>query len=194
MALETEIPRHQRISIPDHKVLNVGTLGNIDYANQACAELLGYVDGAAVTQLHLPELLVGHASLAPADCMAILRTAEPGIADVMMRGRLGDAGLAPAELEQFLRVATAMFLNFEDGFLQAQSGMLDQRSIAGDDEALRKHIFPHLGFRTAWTMLASGMQQEFRAHIDQLLRETPVIHSRDRIEIWKALLAESGTA
>jgi hypothetical protein len=29
MALETEIPGHQRISIPDHNVLNVGTLGNI---------------------------------------------------------------------------------------------------------------------------------------------------------------------
>jgi predicted RNA binding protein YcfA (HicA-like mRNA interferase family) len=29
MVLETEIPTHQRISIPDHKTLNVGTLGNI---------------------------------------------------------------------------------------------------------------------------------------------------------------------
>jgi len=29
MALETETPGQQRISIPDHKVLNVGTLGNI---------------------------------------------------------------------------------------------------------------------------------------------------------------------
>jgi len=29
IALETEIPGHQRISIPDHKTLKVGTLGNI---------------------------------------------------------------------------------------------------------------------------------------------------------------------
>jgi hypothetical protein len=29
MALETEIPWHQRISIPDHRALKVGTLGNI---------------------------------------------------------------------------------------------------------------------------------------------------------------------
>ena len=124
----------------------------------------------------------------------ILRTAEPALADVMMRGRMGDASLAPAELEQFLRVATAMFLNFEDGFLQAKAGMLEQRNIEGDDEALRKHIFPHLGYSTAWTMLAPGMQTEFRTHIDGLLRETPVAHVRDRIATWKALLAESETA
>jgi hypothetical protein len=29
MVLEIEAPGHQRISIPDHKSLNVGTLGNI---------------------------------------------------------------------------------------------------------------------------------------------------------------------
>ena len=124
----------------------------------------------------------------------IMRTAEPGMAGVMMRGRAGDASLDPAELEQFLRVATAMFMNFEDGYLQARSGMLDPRSVASDDEALRKHILPHLGFRTAWTMRASGMQPDFRAHIDQLLRDTPISHERDRIATWKALLAETESA
>jgi len=29
MILETEIPTHQRLSVPAHKNLNVGTLGNI---------------------------------------------------------------------------------------------------------------------------------------------------------------------
>lgn len=58
-------------------MLGVGTLGNIAYANQACAELLGYVDGETLTHLYLPELLVGHATLEPLDCLATLRDVEP---------------------------------------------------------------------------------------------------------------------
>ncbi|MDT5082276.1 MAG: hypothetical protein QOJ80_6913 [Mycobacterium sp.] len=58
-------------------MLGVGTLGHIEYANQACADLLGYVDGNTVTQLYLPELLVGHATRQPVDCVATLRVAQP---------------------------------------------------------------------------------------------------------------------
>ncbi len=61
-------------------MLGVGQLGHIEYANQACAELLGYPDGATVTQLRLPELLVGHAALEPVDCLATL-TAPPPIVE-----------------------------------------------------------------------------------------------------------------
>lgn len=41
------------------------------------AMLLGYVDGKTVTQLHLPELLVGHSTYEPVDCLAALRVAQP---------------------------------------------------------------------------------------------------------------------
>ena len=58
-------------------MLGIGMFGDIDYANQACAGLLGYVDGDALTRLHLPELLVGHATLAPVECVAALRAAQP---------------------------------------------------------------------------------------------------------------------
>ena len=58
-------------------MLGVGTLGNVEYANQACADLLGYVDGKAVTRLYLPEMLVGHATRQPVDCVATLRFAPP---------------------------------------------------------------------------------------------------------------------
>jgi len=51
-------------------------LGDIAYANPACAEMLGYVDGKTVTRLHLPELLSGHSALTPSDCVNTLRTAE----------------------------------------------------------------------------------------------------------------------
>jgi PAS domain-containing protein len=56
-------------------MLGVGHLGDIAYANPACAEMLGYPDGRTVTGLQLPALLTGHEALAPADCLTTLRTA-----------------------------------------------------------------------------------------------------------------------
>jgi PAS domain-containing protein len=56
-------------------MLGVGHLGDIAYANPACAEMLGYPDGGTVTRLQLPALLTGHEALAPADCLTTLRTA-----------------------------------------------------------------------------------------------------------------------
>jgi PAS domain-containing protein len=58
-------------------MLCVGTLGNVEYANHACAELLGYVDGDSMAGLYLPGLLAGHAARAPVDCVATLRVAPP---------------------------------------------------------------------------------------------------------------------
>lgn len=57
-------------------MIGVGTEGNIAYANPACAELLGYVDGRTLTRLYLPELLDGHALREPPDCISTLRSAD----------------------------------------------------------------------------------------------------------------------
>jgi PAS domain-containing protein len=56
-------------------MLGVGQLGDITYANPACADLLGYADGRAVTQLQLPDVMTGHQARSPTDCLNILRTA-----------------------------------------------------------------------------------------------------------------------
>jgi hypothetical protein len=58
-------------------MLGVGTLGNVEYANDACAQLLGYPDGDAMAGRYLPELLVGHGAHSPVDCVATLRVAPP---------------------------------------------------------------------------------------------------------------------
>jgi PAS domain-containing protein len=39
-------------------MLGIGLVGDIAYANPACADMLGYVDPDTVTRLPLPELLV----------------------------------------------------------------------------------------------------------------------------------------
>jgi PAS domain-containing protein len=55
-------------------MLGVGPLGDIAYANPACAHMLGYVDAYAVTRRSLPDLMSGHLTLTPSDCLATLRT------------------------------------------------------------------------------------------------------------------------
>jgi PAS domain-containing protein len=55
-------------------MLGVGSLGDIAYANPACAAMLGYANAEMVTGLDLPKLLCGHATSAPADCLDTLRT------------------------------------------------------------------------------------------------------------------------
>jgi PAS domain-containing protein len=72
-----QLPALELLNRVPTAMLGVGPLGRIEYANRACAELLGYAEGATVTQLHLPELLVGHAALKPVDCLATLKAAPP---------------------------------------------------------------------------------------------------------------------
>jgi hypothetical protein len=120
----------------------------------------------------------------------MLRSAEPDMVQTILRGRAGDPDMSPLELETFLRATTAFFLSFEDGFVLRRSGMLDDTTIAGDDAALKNHILPWPGYRTAWDMLKSGMQPDFRDYVDSLAVQTPIRSASDRLAIWKKRLSE----
>jgi PAS domain-containing protein len=88
-------------------MLGVGTDGTIEYANQACADMLGYVDGQALTQVQLPELLVGHAMRTPAGCLATLRAAEPMVEWTHFEGHVVRTLISPPLL---LRASDALLL------------------------------------------------------------------------------------
>lgn len=55
-------------------MLAVALRGGIVYANQACADMLGYIDGRTVARQPLTELLADGAGLSPADCVALLQS------------------------------------------------------------------------------------------------------------------------
>jgi hypothetical protein len=120
----------------------------------------------------------------------LLRTAEPDMAQAILRGRLADAGIAPAELEQFLRATTAIFISFEDGYALRRLGMLDPTTVAGDDAALKNHILPWPGYRVAWEMLKAGMQPDFRDYVDEVAAQTPLVLKPDRLVAWKKLVTD----
>ncbi|MCP9275832.1 PAS domain-containing protein [Mycolicibacterium arenosum] len=60
-------------------MLAVALHGDIIYANQACADMLGYIDGATVARQPLPELLTDFGVAAPAECVERLRTKSASI-------------------------------------------------------------------------------------------------------------------
>jgi hypothetical protein len=107
---------------------------------------------------------------------------------------VADADIPPAELEQFLRAATAMFISFEDGYVLRQAGMLDVSTIAGDDAAMKNHILLWPGYRIAWEMLKAGMQPDFREYVDALAVSVPLISSSDRLGRWRKLITEQSTS
>jgi hypothetical protein len=117
----------------------------------------------------------------------MLRTTEAEMPETILRGRAGDPDLEPEKLEKFLRIMTAIFVNFEDGYLLRRAGMLDS---ASDSEALRHHILPHAGYRAAWTILHRGLQPDFQKHVEAILQETPINASFDRRDLWKKTLTE----
>lgn len=121
----------------------------------------------------------------------LLRTAELDMVDAMIiRGRVADPDIPPAELEQFLRATTAMLISFEDGYVLRQSGMLDASTIAGDDAAMKNHILPWPGYRIAWEMLKAGMQPDFRDYVDDLATRVPLISVSDRLVRWRQLIGD----
>ncbi len=124
----------------------------------------------------------------------LLRTSEPDAVRALLRGRAGNADIAPEELEQFLRMTTAVFISFEDGYVLRRTGMLDAATIAGDDAALAHHILPWPGYQIAWQMLKAGMQPDFQIYVDGLLRNTAAMPSTDRLTRWKALVAQRSDA
>jgi PAS domain-containing protein len=73
------LPASQLLERLPTSILGIGLLGDIAYANPACAELFGYVDGSTVTRLYLPDLMTGHEASEPADCLDTLRTTTSAV-------------------------------------------------------------------------------------------------------------------
>jgi PAS domain-containing protein len=73
------LPASQLLKRLPTAILGIGLFGDIAYANPACAEMFGYVDGRTVTRLYLPELMAEHEAADPADCLNTLRTATSAV-------------------------------------------------------------------------------------------------------------------
>src|SRR5215469_6067960 len=71
---------------------------------------------------------------------------EPELRSLVSRGRRGDTTMSPEELEVFQLQSYAVFLNFEDTFLQFRAGTIDP--AAWEVAIVRlKYLFANPGLR-----------------------------------------------
>ena len=61
-------------------VLAIALTGDVVYANQACADMLGYPDGSAVVREPLPVLLAHREEASPTECLAELQSNPTSVA------------------------------------------------------------------------------------------------------------------
>ena len=118
----------------------------------------------------------------------ILKTAEPAMSALHMRGTTADRSMTEAEVWSYLQMVMAQHINWEDSFLQHRAGLLDTASWTTDQAALRwSSTFP--GTRAIWRMVGPSFGVSYRAYVNQLMGETPP-RSLDLVADWTAALNE----
>ena len=121
----------------------------------------------------------------------MLRLTEPHMMDSVMRGSAGDVTMSPLEIETFVRAVVAMFLNWEDSFIQNKAGTIDATGMDSDLTAMR-HFLSLPGYRAVWrTVGRRQFSAKFCEHIEVLLHDAAGNKPRrDLATAWKAHVAE----
>jgi hypothetical protein len=116
---------------------------------------------------------------------AIFRQQEPHLRGIVLRGLDGDLSLEADEVKVFLNSCFATFLNFEDTFLQHESGTLDSSSwpIA----AMRlKGFLAAPGLSAAWSELRGRFGNAYVEAVDKMASEASLAEPGDAATSWKA--------
>jgi hypothetical protein len=119
----------------------------------------------------------------------LLRLAEPGLHESMMLGERGDPTIEPAKADSFVRIMIAVFVNWEDAFLQDLAGAIDPAGRAADETAMRS-ILSSPASRTAWKTVRYQFGGDYRDYIDAMVRQGELTPAIDLGMVWKAHLAE----
>ena len=121
---------------------------------------------------------------------AMLRMTEPHLIDSMILGPAGNLSMSPAQVVAFVMTVHAVFMNWEDSFLQHKAGTIDASSMESDEAMLRAFLAMP-GYRAAWKTVHRQFNSSFREYIDGLMLEQRGAQPRrDLATAWKAHLTE----
>jgi len=119
----------------------------------------------------------------------LLRLAEPGLHESMMLGERGDRAMEPAKADAFVRIMIAVFVNWEDAFLQNLAGAIDPAGRAADETVMRS-ILSSPASRAAWKTVRYQFGGDYRDYIDAMIRQGELTPPVELGAAWKVHLAD----
>jgi hypothetical protein len=101
----------------------------------------------------------------------IYKRTDPHLAGIVLRGNKGDTSLSLDEIDAYLQMTYAMFLVFENTYLQLGLGTVlpDQWETA---TARLRFLLPAPGRRIAWKKFRHMFGGDYVKAIDQIIAET----------------------
>lgn len=115
---------------------------------------------------------------------------DTALREIALRGDSADPALNSDELMAYIPFVMSQMISTEDQYYQYRAGLVAEERWAGTMEWLRttRAVWP--GFRASWTLVRGVFGAQFRALVDDVLREVNTPQPPDLSPIWHALAAE----
>jgi hypothetical protein len=118
---------------------------------------------------------------------------EPSVNDAFRSVLTQSEQMSAREVTQFIALAQAHFLNFEDAYFQFRSGLLVPSAFETAKTGIER-LFSYPGGRYSWRALRTSFGNEFAEFMDALLEATPVGPPTDVLAAWNAGVAAEKAA
>ena len=119
-----------------------------------------------------------------------MRLTDPALAAVILKGQSGDENLSPVEAQQLFLVVRAVFLGFEDSFLQQRAALLDRDAVESGRRAI-KSVLAVPSHRAMWKILQSAFPPSFVTYVAKIDADLPDLGiGSDLLAKYRAALAE----
>ncbi|HEX3421778.1 MAG TPA: hypothetical protein VHS33_00030 [Sphingomicrobium sp.] len=112
----------------------------------------------------------------------VLNVAGPSLMPAWSAGLRGDHEIGPERHFQFMYIARARFISFEDSYLQRRSGLMEEGAFLGHMNAFR-HVFNAPGLRAAWKLTRNDYDPDFTKLVDGIAIE-PLHDPASDLEHW----------
>jgi hypothetical protein len=120
-----------------------------------------------------------------------LRLAEPDTAQAYVAGMAGNPEIRPLHYTQFFFICRAMFIGYENQFLQMRNGVLDPETYAAYERSISTQFLAFRGFRVWWQQSRSVFTPDFVAHVDAMIAEVPEIDPGAFLREWQAIALDT---
>ena len=118
----------------------------------------------------------------------LLHVIEPSLLPAWSAGLSGDPQISAEQYLQFMYIARARFISFEDSFLQRRNGLMEEGVFLGHMNAF-KQVFSAPGLRAAWKLTRMSYDPAFAEFLDRIAAE-PVRESQSGVQQWLLAVSE----